>query len=41
MSWRNGEIASEAVDAELQEIITWLNTVTNAKPRTDFWRKYF
>ena len=40
-SWRNGEIRDDAVNTELQEVITWLNQVTAAKPQSEFWRKYF
>lgn len=40
-SWRNGELSSEQANTELQEIVSWLNEITKAKPRTDFWSKYF
>ena len=40
-SWRNGELRAVDVNTELQEVISWLNTVTAAKPKTDFWKKYF
>lgn len=40
-SWRNGEIDSSHVDSELQEIIVWLNKITEVKPKTDFWKRYF
>ena len=40
-SWRNGDIREDAINAELQEVIVWLNKVTVAKPKTDFWDKYF
>ena len=39
--WRNGEISDQDVDTELQLLATWLNTITAAKPQTDFWRQYF
>jgi len=39
--WRNGEINDQQANAELQELAGWLNTVTQSKPRTDFWCKYF
>ena len=40
-AWRNGDIQEGHIDAELQEVVTWLNTVTREKPRTEFWRRYF
>jgi hypothetical protein len=40
-SWRNSDIRQDDVDAELQAVVTWLNATTMAKPRTEFWRKYF
>ena len=40
-AWRNGDIRTDAVNNELQAVITWLNQITSAKPRTEFWRKYF
>lgn len=41
LSWRNGELDNAAVNRELQSVADWLNTITRAKPRTDFWKKYF
>lgn len=40
-SWRNGELDDQGVRTELQVVVEWLNKITEAKPRTDFWRKYF
>ncbi len=40
-SWRNGDIPSDLVNAELQVVITWLNQITEAKPQTEFWSTYF
>lgn len=40
-SWRGGEINDAQADAELQAVATWLNVITHAEPRTDFWRAYF
>jgi len=40
-SWRGGEINATDAETELQEIITWLNSITKAKPKTEFWGKYF
>lgn len=39
--WRNGEINDEQVKVELNELASWLNIITQAKPATEFWRKYF
>ena len=41
ISWRNGEINESDAQTELDAMINWLNTITKAKPETDFWRKYF
>lgn len=41
VSWRNGELSDTGVDVELQAIADWINEITKAKPKTDFWRKYF
>lgn len=40
-SWRNREVSDQELNEELQLLAEWLNTITNAKPRSDFWRKYF
>jgi hypothetical protein len=40
-SWRDGDIDEAEANTELQEIITWLNKITQEKPKTDFWSKYF
>ena len=41
LSWRNGEINDEAAQMELDAVIEWLNVLTRAKPKTEFWRRYF
>ena len=41
LSWRRSELSDEQVGAELQALATWINAITAAKPRTDFWRRYF
>ena len=41
VSWRNGELDSSAANEELQAVADWLNEITKAKPKTDFWKKYF
>lgn len=38
-AWRDGSDVD--YQAELEAIATWLNAISNAKPRTDFWRIYF
>lgn len=40
-SWRNGEINDDDAQLELDAVIEWLNLLTRAKPRTEFWRRYF
>lgn len=40
-AWRNGDLNDQEVAIELQEIATWVNEVTAAKPKSDFWRNYF
>jgi len=39
-SWRDGEISDQQVEAELKLLADWLNSITKAKPRSDFWSKY-
>lgn len=41
MAWRGGEIDTAQAEAELRALADWINAVTRAKPRTDFWRTYF
>lgn len=41
LSWRNGELNDEQVATELQVLAAWVNAITAAKPKTDFWRRYF
>jgi hypothetical protein len=40
-SWRNGVIDDQQAQTELDAVTQWLNATTHAKPRTDFWNKYF
>ena len=40
-SWRDGAITDQQAEAELQLLADWLNTITKAKPSSDFWSKYF
>ena len=39
--WRSGEIDDAQVKIELNELADWLNAITEAKPNTEFWGKYF
>lgn len=41
LAWRNGELDDQDVAKELQAVAEWINTVTEAKPNTDFWKSYF
>lgn len=41
VSWHNGEIDDSTANNELQLIAEWLNKITELKPQSDFWRKYF
>lgn len=41
LTWRSGELSSEAVEQELKELEKWLNEITKGKPSTDFWNEYF
>jgi len=40
-AWRRGDIQGEDAGTELRALVDWLNAITRAKPRTDFWRRYF
>lgn len=39
--WRDGELNDEQVDVEMKLVGDWINTVTHAKPESDFWKMYF
>ena len=39
--WRSGEIDAAQAEVELRALADWINAVTRAKPRTEFWRAYF
>lgn len=41
IAWRNDEISQKDVEAELKALAEWINSVTRAKPNTQFWNKYF
>ena len=41
LSWRNGELDDQGVAIELKAIARWLNEITAAKPKTEFWKTYF
>ncbi len=40
-SWRNSELTDAQAQSELNAVADWLNSITTAKPKTAFWRKYF
>ena len=40
-TWRNGDLNESEAQAELDAVIEWLNRITEAKPKTSFWHKYF
>ena len=40
-AWRNGDLNDHEVADELKAVADWINATTRAKPRTEFWRKYF
>jgi len=40
-AWRNDELNNQQVENELKAISTWINEVTNSKPKTEFWNRYF
>jgi len=40
-AWRDGELNQEQASNELQALAEWLNIITKAKPKTDFWNMYF
>lgn len=39
--WRNGNINDATADVELHQLEQWINSITSAKPRSEFWRRYF
>lgn len=39
--WRVQELTDQEAGAELQLAVEWLNAVTLAKPRSEFWRGFF
>ncbi len=41
IDWRSDELDDSRVNAEIQELFDWLNTVTKAKPETDYWKGKF
>ncbi|MEH6529569.1 MAG: hypothetical protein V7718_06475 [Porticoccus sp.] len=40
-AWRDGDLNDDEVKRELEAVADWINTVTQSKPRSEFWRKYF
>ncbi len=41
LEWRNCNLNDEAVQEEIKAIWNWLSKITQQKPETEFWRKYF
>jgi len=41
LSWRKGDLSDEKVESELQELIAWINKITELKPKTDYWEAIF
>ncbi|EPC6137659.1 hypothetical protein ACR0WA_003596, partial [Vibrio cholerae] len=41
LEWRKGALDNDEVTRELELVAQWVNKVTEAKPNSDFWRKYF
>jgi hypothetical protein len=39
LAWRDGKLANAAVVAELNLLANWLNAMTRAKPRSEFWQR--
>lgn len=40
-AWRIGLLDDEQVQFEMSVLFEWVNIVTSARPRTDFWGKLF
>jgi hypothetical protein len=38
IAWIEGRLDNDQVQSEIQELCNWLNTVTQSKPSTDFWK---
>jgi hypothetical protein len=41
MAWRDSTLDDQQLVSEFKELFEWLNTVTKAKPRSDFWQGVF
>lgn len=41
ISWRDGDLDDEQARIEVQGLSDWLNTVTQNRPNTDYWRGVF
>ena len=41
LSWRKGKPSDEKVESELQELISWVNNITELNPKTDYWETIF
>lgn len=40
-AWRIGLLDDEQVQFEMSVLFEWVNIVTSARPRTDFWERLF
>ena len=40
-AWRKGEIQDEDLTSGLEELFEWVNATTEARPKSDFWRRCF
>ena len=40
-NWRNSELDDSEAEKALSVLFDWLNAVTEGKPNTDFWKKWF
>jgi len=41
LAWRSNELTDAELQDELIEVAQWINTITRAKPGTEFWRGFF
>lgn len=40
-AWRDNHLDNTSINTELEAVADWLNTITKAKPNSDFWNSYF
>jgi len=41
LAWRANELTDDALQSELDAVAEWINAGTKAKPRTEFWKRFF